>query len=70
MEGFGTANSLLEHFDGSTWTEVSAPAAPNGVLRAIACADADECWAIGAYLGFDLAPLIETNVGADGSVTP
>jgi hypothetical protein len=47
----GTTQALIEHWDGSVWTVVSANtgAAPDYELYGVACASASNCWTVGGY---------------------
>ncbi|MEY2547242.1 MAG: hypothetical protein QOG48_2359 [Verrucomicrobiota bacterium] len=42
--------TLIEHWDGASWTIVSSPADPSnplGILYGVTCVSASECWAVG-----------------------
>jgi hypothetical protein len=46
--GTGNDQTLVEHWDGNTWSIVSSPnAAGNSQLYSITCASASDCWAVG-----------------------
>jgi PKD repeat protein len=48
----GATQTLIEHWDGSAWSVVSSPnsaVSQGNLLRAVACAAADDCWAVGSY---------------------
>jgi hypothetical protein len=49
-----TLQPFIGHYDGRAWTHVATPhiaAAGGAQLDAVACASADDCWAVGAYPG-------------------
>ncbi|MGP8159966.1 MAG: hypothetical protein ACLQGJ_01910 [Candidatus Dormibacteria bacterium] len=42
------SNPLVEHYNGTGWTEVTVPApSANGQLSAVFCVSAEDCWAAG-----------------------
>ena len=49
--GFPGSETLIEHWDGSSWSVVVSPnlaePVPYGVLQTVACASASDCWALG-----------------------
>jgi len=54
--------TLALHWTGAAWAVVSSPstlATENNSLRAVACASASECWAVGSYAGDATQTLIE-----------
>jgi hypothetical protein len=49
----GVARTLIEHWDGSSWTIVDSTNtgdAENNYLSGVACVSASDCWAVGEYL--------------------
>jgi hypothetical protein len=46
-----TSTTLLEHFDGMSWSIVASPKTASAVLSGIAAASADDIWAVGSVLG-------------------
>jgi hypothetical protein len=54
----GAANTLIEHWDGTSWSVVSSPdipspsGTPSDALFSISAASANEAWAVGAAGGF------------------
>jgi hypothetical protein len=52
VTGFGSAQTLIEKWDGSAWSLVSSP--NNGMyndLLGVTCASEADCWAVGYYSG-------------------
>jgi hypothetical protein len=49
----GTHQTLLQHWDGSSWTLVQSPnpGAQTNILNAITCNSSADCWAGGYFLG-------------------
>jgi hypothetical protein len=50
--GVATFVTLIEHYDGTSWSVVSSPnstAGGDNELRSVACASAMDCWAVGYY---------------------
>jgi len=48
----GTRQTLIEHWDGTSWAVVISPntnAAQNNVLFEVTCVSASDCWAVGYY---------------------
>jgi hypothetical protein len=48
----GAWQTLIEHWDGSSWTIVSSPNSPTGEssnLYGVTCTSASDCWAVGFY---------------------
>lgn len=43
--------TLMEHYAGDGWTAVNSPnvGSQDNILYGVACASADDCWAVGAY---------------------
>ena len=80
-EGSGTASGILmEHWDGSTWTDVSASVPGSmspGILAGISCVSATQCWAAGSTGSFNnggsganLQSVVEYWNGSSWSVQP
>ena len=47
-----TQQTLIQHWDGAAWTLAPSPntgPTQNNVLRAVACASASDCWAVGSW---------------------
>lgn len=55
----GRFETLIEHWNGTDWSEVSSPNAtasiPNG-LDAVTCNSASDCWAVGSYGAYTTFP--------------
>lgn len=51
--------TLIEHWDGNSWTIIGSPVA--GRLQSVTCASTSQCWAVGYSpgAGFGIQPLIE-----------
>ena len=71
------SSSLIEHWDGSTWTLTTAldPTTPANILTSVTCLTISECWATGATnsaSGQNETPIpyIENWNGASWSVQP
>ncbi len=71
------STTLVEHWDGSTWTTTPSPdpSTPANVLNAVTCLDASKCWATGstdAASGNNVSPspFIENWNGSTWSVQP
>src|SRR4029077_18281942 len=49
---YGGAQTLIEHWNGSSWAIVTSPNAhiPRGNAIAATCVSATDCWAVGYYL--------------------
>ena len=68
--------TLIEHWDGQTWTRVDSPnAQPAGdnLLRGVACASDSDCWATGTagdLQADEIATLIEHWDGVRWSIVP
>ena len=48
----GTLQTLVQHWDGASWTVAPSPntgSTQSNVLRGVACAAANDCWAVGSY---------------------
>jgi hypothetical protein len=45
--GFGSAGTLVERWDGSTWTVQTSPTPSGGSLNAVSCTSATACTAVG-----------------------
>ena len=46
----GTVAGLIDGWNGNAWVRESSPALPSlSFLEGVACADAQECWAVGYY---------------------
>jgi hypothetical protein len=46
----GSLETLIEHWDGTSWSIVTSPNTSNvDHLNAVACASASDCWAVGYY---------------------
>jgi hypothetical protein len=54
--GSGGSGALIEHWDGTSWAQVPAPAPRGSILTAVAAASASSAWAVG-FTG-NGAPLI------------
>lgn len=66
----GAAQTLLHHWDGSTWAIVASANTGNdrgNSLAAVSCTSASSCWAVGGAAG---ATLIERWDGASWSIVP
>jgi hypothetical protein len=51
-ESAGVQQTLIEHWDGTSWAIVSSPnqnAAPRNFLLAVTCTSTSQCWAVGGY---------------------
>ena len=68
--GDGLQHPLIEEYDGSGWRPIYVSGQPlNGDLRAVACVDAGDCWAVGSVVvGNDYAQLIEQYTGGGWTV--
>lgn len=70
---FGRAQTLAEHWDGTSWAIVSSPnqGTQSSSLTAVACSSPSECWAVG-YIGsgdFSSTPsLIEKWTGTSWTI--
>jgi hypothetical protein len=51
VESSTTTRMLIEHWTGSSWTRVAAPAAASSELRAVAVTSAHAAWAVGVGSG-------------------
>jgi hypothetical protein len=54
--GYPTPQTLIEHWNGSSWSIVSSPnssGTENNSLSGIACTSASNCWAVGSYTYYD-----------------
>ena len=70
--GSGVYQTLIERWNGSTWTIVSSPNPPitqGTFLQGVACVSASDCWAVGYYnTGAAANPLYQTLIAHwDGS---
>jgi hypothetical protein len=64
--------TLLDHWDGSTWTAVTSPntaADQDNILSAVTCASSADCWAVGSFDAYSKA-LIERWDGTSWSIVP
>jgi hypothetical protein len=70
------ANAFVEHWDGTGWSVVAAPAAPapsGTYLDAVTCVSSSRCWAVGATMGSDGQPaatLVDSWDGTTWSTVP
>src|SRR5207245_4448427 len=67
----GPAAPLAEHWDGSAWSVVAAPApasASDSGLAGVATVSPTDVWSVGSSSGADLATLIEHWDGATWSI--
>jgi hypothetical protein len=50
IEGIEVQSSLIEHWDGSSWSIVSSPngSALDNALSSVTCISASDCWAVGS----------------------
>ena len=75
------AGILMEHWDGSAWTDVSASVpdvSTPGILSGITCLSSVQCWAVGSLggfgggggSGFSPTPIIENWDGSSWSIAP
>ena len=52
LNGASNSSTLVEHWDGSIWSIVSAPSpGQEGILNSVAAISAINVWAVGSYLG-------------------
>ena len=50
VNGRGVLQTLIEQWNGTSWSIVSAPSfAANSTLSGVTCASASDCWAVGDY---------------------
>jgi hypothetical protein len=71
----GTGSPLVEHWNGSAWTLVSAPtptAAQSAFFLGLSCVSTSDCWAVGSYsdTGRYYQTLIEHWNGASWLIVP
>jgi len=45
--------TLIEHWDGASWTIVSSPNTEHNTLSGVTCVSASDCWAVGYYYDYD-----------------
>src|SRR5207249_1971044 len=72
--GAGVAQTLVEHWNGTSWSIISSPnvGTGNNFLEAVACISAANCWAAGYYFngsGF-AQTLVEHWNGMSWSIVP
>jgi hypothetical protein len=70
--GTSAEPSLIEHYNGSTWTIVTSadPGASANLLTSVRCVDASNCWAVGAYYTIGAHTLIEQYNGKGWVAVP
>ena len=67
----GSTGPLIDHFDGSTWSQVDGPHLRHGILYGVA-GTTDDVWAVGTQqnAAHDLRPLAEHWDGTDWEIVP
>jgi hypothetical protein len=73
--GVSSSQTLIQRWDGTSWaiaTSANIPAAQNGILQAVTCVAASECWAVGynSFTGLDDQTLIERWDGTSWAIAP
>jgi len=71
----GISKTLIQHYDGSGWTNVASPIPSDSeqgltALQGIACIAANDCWAVGYYAGQGGQTLVELYNGTSWRVVP
>ncbi len=68
LAGAGSFEPAIERYSGGGWSIVPSPTPPGGgTLFAVACAGAEDCWAVGGAGGSDVS-LIEHETGGRWSI--
>lgn len=71
----GVGHTLVEHWDGTSWTAIPSPDVPNTLtnfLSDVSCASANDCWAVGYSISKSLRveTLIEHWDGSSWTIVP
>jgi PKD repeat protein len=68
----GNTQTLIEQWDGSTWSIVASPNTDGGVneLNSISCGASSECWAVGRSYNDAYRTLIEKWDGSSWTIVP
>ncbi len=66
-----SSQTLIEKWDGASWSIVTSPGASDSVLKGVSCVSASECWAVGFYSNnTSNGTLIERWDGNSWTITP
>jgi hypothetical protein len=68
VQGFGPSQTLIEHWNGTSWSVVSSPG--SGDLKGVAIVSANDIWAVGDSSTIPFQTLIEQWNGTSWSVVP
>ena len=73
--GSEVSQTLIEHWDGTTWTIVPSPntsATQDNLLKSVTCTSTSQCWAVGYYGDYDhvVQALIEQWDGTAWTIVP
>ncbi len=72
------SSSLMQHWDGSSWSVVSTPPMPGvqGILSSLTCLSSQQCWAVGSTgtpggeQSYNPVPVVEAWNGSAWSIEP